>query len=100
MQTKIINIKSDEKYDVYIGRPSLFGNPFEIGKDGNRETVIKLYRFYFYNRLEHDTYFKSEVLKLKGKILACYCKPLACHGDIIAEYLDDTKNQTAQLSII
>jgi hypothetical protein len=99
MQTKVINLRKD-KYDIYIGRPSIYGNPFEIGKDGDRDMVIKLYRFYFYNRLEHDNHFKEEVLKLKGKILGCFCKPLACHGDIIAEYLNDTENKTAQLSII
>lgn len=24
----------------------------------------------------------------KGKILACWCKPAECHGDIIKEYLE------------
>ncbi len=35
----IINLKK-EKYDVYIGRGSKWGNPFHIGKDGNRKEVI------------------------------------------------------------
>ena len=26
--TKIINIKSKEPYDIFIGRPSIWGNPF------------------------------------------------------------------------
>ncbi len=30
-------------YDVYIGRPGKWGNPFEIGKDGNRAEVIEKY---------------------------------------------------------
>lgn len=31
MSTKVVHCKR-EKYDVYIGRPSIFGNTFVIGK--------------------------------------------------------------------
>ena len=85
--TRVVHCKK-EKYDVYIGRPSIFGNPFSIGKDGDREKVINLFRSYFYNRLDYDIDFKLEVEKLKRKTLACWCKPEACHGDIIVEYLE------------
>jgi hypothetical protein len=87
-KTKVVHCKK-EKYDIYIGRPSIFGNPFSIGKDGNRKKVINLFRSYFYNRLDYDIDFKEKIQNLKGKILACWCKPLACHGDIIMEYLDN-----------
>jgi hypothetical protein len=30
--------------DVYVGRPSKWGNPFVIGRDGSREEVIAKYR--------------------------------------------------------
>ena len=30
----------------------------------------------------------TNVVKLKGKTLGCFCKPYPCHGDIIAEYLN------------
>ena len=85
--TKVVN-KYKEKYDIYIGRPSVFGNPFSIGKDGDRKEVIDKFREYFLQRIIEDTEFKKEVLKLKGKTLGCYCKPQDCHGDIIAEYLE------------
>ena len=88
MQTKIINIHHKENYDVYIGRGSLFGNPFKIGKDGDRDSVVELYRQYFYGKISRDAEFKRNVLALKGKTLGCYCKPQRCHGDIIAEYLE------------
>jgi hypothetical protein len=32
-----------EPFDIYIGRPSIWGNPFEIGKDGGRTDVIEKY---------------------------------------------------------
>ena len=85
-KTTVVNLRK-EKHDAYIGRGSIFGNPFYIGKDGNREQVIEKYKKYFEKKLE-DNRFRHEVLKLKGKVLGCYCKPLACHGDVIAEYLN------------
>lgn len=86
MKTVVVN-KKYEDFDVYIGRGSRFGNPFCIGRDGDRDLVIKKYRGWFTKKLE-DPQFKEAVLALKGKRLGCYCKPLPCHGDIIAKYLD------------
>jgi len=85
--TKVVN-KYREAYDVYIGRPSIFGNPFSV-KEYGRESCIEKYREYFYKRIKEDVKFKEEVLKLKDKVLGCFCKPLACHGDVIKEYLDN-----------
>jgi len=79
---------SIEACDVYIGRPSVFGNPFVIGRDGDRDDVIELYKRYFPRRMGLDPAFREQVLSLKGKKLGCHCKPLSCHGDVIAEYLD------------
>ena len=31
-------------YDVYIGRPSIWGHPFHVGRDGTRDAVIAKYR--------------------------------------------------------
>ena len=70
---------------VYIGRGSPFGNPFRIGEDGTREEVIEAYREVFYAMPELQALARK---KLLGKDLVCYCAPLPCHGDVIAEYLD------------
>ena len=85
-------------YDTYIGRAGFgeegdFGNPFVIGKDGDRDTVIEKFKFYFYERIKRDPVFKADVKKLKGKVLGCFCKPKRCHGDVIAEYLDSPEVQ-------
>ena len=88
--TEVINTYKDKDLNyVYIGRGSPFGNPFVIGKDGTREEVIEKYRSYFKGRLEDST-FRSMVLRLKGKNLGCFCKPQACHGDVIKEWLDES----------
>ncbi len=75
-----------EVYDVYIGRPSKWGNQFVIGVDGTREEVILLYKVWLnqwlHNRPDHLETLKTE---LRGKILGCWCAPLPCHGDVLAE---------------
>jgi hypothetical protein len=88
MKTKVVHCKK-EKYDVYIGRPSIFGNPFTIGKDGDRSEVIEKFKEYFYNKIVSDKNFNLEIKKLKGKVLGCFCKPQFCHGDIIIQFLEE-----------
>lgn len=85
--TQIVNINDSEDWDVYIGRPSIFGNPYKVGKY-SREEAISRFDAYFTMRVLTDEDFRATVLDLKGKRLACFCKPLPCHGDIIKEYLD------------
>ncbi len=84
--TTVANIW-DGYYDVIIDRTTIFGNPFPERKYG-RDGCIAKFRTYFYNRIEVDSEFKARVLELKGKRLGCHCKPKACHGDVIAEYLN------------
>lgn len=78
-----------EKFDVYIGRPSIFGNPFVMSDESQRTHVLEKYKEYFYNRVEIDPKFRAAALSLRGKVLGCYCKPKACHGDIIVEWLEN-----------
>jgi hypothetical protein len=95
MPITVVN-KNQAEFDVYIGRPSIFGNPFVIGRDGDREAVIRQYRAYFLTRVATDTQFRRAVLALQGKRLGCYCKPLACHGDIIAEWANRQGQERAK----
>lgn len=78
---------SREKYDIYIGRPSKWGNPFVIGKDGTREEVITKYEIYIRNnkKLLNDLY------ELKDKVLGCFCDPLPCHGHVLIKLLKEVK---------
>jgi len=87
-QTKVVNIRHGEPYDVYIGRGSPFGNPFKIGKDADRDAVVESYRHYFLTKLHLDADFTQKVIALRGKRLGCYCAPERCHGEVIAELLD------------
>ena len=65
---------------VYIGRGSPWGNPFVIGKDGDRDTVCDKYAA----MVESDPSFKARVIaNLRGKDLVCFCAPQRCHGDYL-----------------
>ena len=81
---KVVHCKK-EHYDVYIGRPSDWGNPFSIGKDGDRNEVIRKYREWI---MEQPNLLKK-LPELKDKILACWCAPQACHGDVLLELAND-----------
>jgi hypothetical protein len=92
VQTVVVNIQK-EAFDVYIGRAGrgqdgYFGNPFRIGDGISRDDAVKRFKGYFADRIEKDSEFKRRILALKGKRLGCFCKPSACHGDVIADWLN------------
>lgn len=100
--TKVINIRHNPNWKqegvIYIGRGSMFGNPYKIGEDGDRDEVIEKFNDLFYDEWIRDldeSVDAERILSLRNKILACYCRPkkgfqgkLLCHGQIIAAYLD------------
>jgi len=89
--SKVVHCKK-ERYDIYIGRPSKWGNPFVIGVDGEREEVVEKYRQYITNDRPD---LLAEIDKLRGKVLGCWCAPKACHGDILMELANDVpKNES------
>jgi len=87
--TKAVYCKK-EPYDVLIDRSTSFGNPFQIGRDGNRADVIRKHQEWLLNpqHIMIDAYsnkwVRENVHKLKGKVLGCWCKPKGCHGDFLA----------------
>jgi RNA recognition motif-containing protein len=83
-RTQVVHCKKSN-YDVYIGRPSDWGNPFVIGKDGDRADVIRKYRNWIMRQPDLLSRAKKE---LRGQRIACWCKPEACHGDVLAEIAD------------
>lgn len=94
--TKVVNKQTTDEFDVYIGRGTPWGNPFAIahGEGPDRFEVIEKYREYFYKKINEDSSFHKGILSMKGLRLACFCKPAACHGDVIAEYLDNLPTES------
>lgn len=70
---------------VYVGRPTIWGNPFVIGKDGSREEVIQL----FEQHLLNSPRLMAQLPRLKGKDLICWCAPLPCHADVLLRYANE-----------
>lgn len=82
--TTVVHCKR-EKYDIYIGRGSDWGNPYKIGVDGTRHEVIEKYKLYLQSRPD----LLARIGELKGKILGCWCHPKACHGHYLAKLADN-----------
>ena len=78
-KTTVVHCKH-KPYDVYIGRPSKWGNPFS---NGTREENIAKYKKWLRTDGPID-----DIHELKGKILGCWCAPKACHGDVLARLAD------------
>ena len=84
----------EEGVRVYIGRPTVLGNPFVIGRNGNRTEVIRRYQQYLKEKLAAgDKDITAEIARLVGIAqerpleLACFCAPAGCHGDVIKAVL-------------
>ena len=81
---------------IYIGRGSPLGNPFVIGRDGDRDEVIHRYRNWFAMKVKsQDSVVMAELRRLYrihrdagDLVLGCFCAPQACHGDVIKDFLD------------
>ncbi len=100
--TKVVNVRRTGDFDVYIGRGNTyglkgpFGNPYAKGKMCSRcgeihktgASTLPCYRSYFYEKVKSDPEFRKSILKLRGQVLGCFCKPNPCHGDIIVEWLE------------
>ena len=83
--TYVVHCKK-ERYDVYIGRPSIWGNPFShkentlaAFKTKTSEEAVKKYEEWVLTQQN----LLEKLPELKGKILGCWCSPLQCHGDVL-----------------
>ncbi len=99
--TRLVNLRK-ERYDVYIGRGSKWGNPFTHISNkktlaqyivSTRKEAIDSYRDYLLNNPE----LLNSLEELRGKTLGCFCinsdeykegSKLVCHGQILQILLD------------
>lgn len=91
LSSKVVHCKK-EPYDIYIGRPTKWGNPFSDKRWNtapnfqvkNRQEAIEKHKEWILT----NTYLMKDLQELKGKTLGCWCKPKPCHGDILVELID------------
>jgi hypothetical protein len=88
---KVLNKHTDQKpaTAVYIGRGSKWGNPFKIGVDGDRATVIARHEAWL--RDQHN--LLRALHELQGHDLICFCAPAACHGDLLLRLANGTREE-------
>ena len=72
---------------IYIGRGSQWGNPFRIGRDGDRATVIAKYKRW----LADEHHLLRALDELRGHDLVCFCAPHPCHGDLLLRLANATR---------
>lgn len=95
MKTKVINIrnKTGSPDEVYVGRPGIFGNPFLLGKHGDRDMVVTLHESYMITRMGINPEFREQIRSLYGKTLMCFCAPRNCHAYNLAAMADQLANE-------
>ena len=73
-----------------IDRSTIWGNPYKIGEDGTRIEVVARYEHFLRGMvLNPDTKITiTDIAKLSGRILLCWCMPELCHGNVLAKYAD------------
>ena len=108
-KTKVINIKSGEPYDIYIGRAmpgyvqSLYHNPIRLVPGMTREECLQKLLKIWSTQPELIARMRNELL---GKRLGCWCAPQMCHGHLIVELIEGVtveqqlaKKRSPQLSL-
>lgn len=90
----LYRINQAPKDAVFIGRGSAWGNPFVIGRDGDRNTVIQKFKMYAIKRLKREPNWLEPLRDKAG--LVCFCYPLPCHGQVIIDLLENPDGQLKQ----
>jgi len=68
-----------------VGQPDM-GNPFKIGRDGDRSEVVEKYRKHLWKQIQQRPPTLLQFLHslTEDHVLYCHCSPLPCHCDVIA----------------
>lgn len=75
---------------VRIDRATRWGNPFPVkwnpkGRVAEHQRVIAAYAVHLRRLIAAGSVTRAELAALCGKQLACWCAPLPCHGDVLAD---------------
>ena len=94
--TRVVSIRKKkdgtrDECDVRIDRGTDWGNPYSHlavsaakYRTATREESLVKYREYILSRPD----LLARLGELKGRTLGCWCKPLACHGDVLVELIN------------
>jgi len=68
---------------IPIMRPSRWGNPFVLGRDGDRMAVLAKHRAWLWTEIQAGRIALADLAALDGAALVCCCAPKPCHGDTL-----------------
>lgn len=108
--TTVVNLKDASSPEiVHVGRESGllgqggWGNPWTHRTHGTaaqfrvktREEAIERYRARLWELLDggRNEALMEDLADLHGRTLGCWCKPQACHGDVLAKAADWAYNE-------
>ena len=81
---RVVNMR-DEQATRRIDRATRWGNPYRIGKHGDRQQVIALYREWLWQEIRSGAIALQDLAELHTEeTLGCWCYPQDCHGDVLA----------------
>lgn len=82
----------ERRHDVYIGRPSKWGNPFSHRTgtlarfmSASRSDAIERYEEW----IREQPHLMASLPELRGKVLGCWCRPRRCHGDVLVKLVEE-----------
>ena len=88
--TQVVHCKKSD-YDIYIGRPSKWGNPFSHRdgtvaefRVGSRAEAIQKYEDWIITQPN----LMADLIELRGKVLGCWCVPKQCHGNVLSKLIE------------
>lgn len=90
MAITVVNKRVHRGAGEYVGRPTALGNPFIVGVHGAQGECVEKFRVYLWDRIKQkDPVIMAALQRLvqlakQGDVtLVCWCKPRACHADVI-----------------
>lgn len=88
---RVLNKRAAGGHDgaIYIGRGAKWGNPFRIGVDGDRATVIAKHARW----LRDQHHLLRALDELRSRDLLCFCAPAACHGDLLLQLANASREE-------
>lgn len=95
MSGRVVHCKR-EPFDVYIGRPSKWGNPFPVpsrgyDREADPDRILERYEAHVRSRPE----LMAALPELRGKVLGCWCAPKRCHGDVLLRLAEEAHLEVA-----
>ncbi len=92
---------------IYVGRPTILGNPFILERESDRNAILQQYDTYLMKELENkegaiytEIHRIADMLYEQNIKLICSCSPKACHADIIAREVVNIHNKDKRMTEI